>query len=240
MPRELSRTGAIDRAAAALRDTAPAFTAKNLHFELRRAGASSGYEGFVAGPLARRLRQGPIEGLLPLRRSRDRAVELPGEYRAYFPAAVLVVDRRDLVELAVAAGLPVQGRIAVVSLDGFPATVVRWLRRGWQDGHAAPVGFLHDADTVVYPFAFEPLATFARARAPGSYVDLGLPPGGLDWKELPFVGFEPAPGARVRSLEEPRPASILAYAARRLGSLAAPDPWLRPLARQGRSPKEAR
>ena len=102
-----------------------------------------------------------------------------GDWDACFPAAILMVDRPTVVDLFVASGALVQARIAVVCVDGTPAHVVSWLRRGLERGHRAPVGYLHDVRTVLYPFLFEPLATMvALARgSPIPYRDLGIGPG---------------------------------------------------------------
>ncbi|MGE5187016.1 MAG: hypothetical protein ACM31C_33425 [Acidobacteriota bacterium] len=219
----------VDRAAASLRAHGAPFTRKNLfHAACRLAGDAGDFERFVAGPLARRLRRGPIAGLLAPARP-PRARRLPREHDSYFPAAILIVDRRELVDLFAASGVLVQARLAIVSADGTPAGVVRWLQRGLRAGFRAPVGYLHDAATVLYPFALEPLATLvevARAGAPIAFVDLGLPPGGLAARELPFC---PPMREPIRELEAPPPASIVAYAARRLATLLPRDEWLAPL-----------
>lgn len=230
-----SRGTVVDRAAAALARDARAFTPANLFHAVRREGAvgrrvAPTLEVFTEGALRETLRQGPLRGLLQHGGRLRPSNRLAAEYRAYFPAAILVFDRAELVDLAVANGLPTQGRIAVVSLDGYPANVVRWICAGIRAGHGAPVGYLHDAATVVYPFAYEPLATLAREGRRGgfSYVDLGLPPGGLPWSRLPFGPKSPR-GPPVQWLEEPPPSAILGFAARRLLRLLPPDPWLRPL-----------
>ena len=219
----------IDRAAEELRAGCAAFTRRNLfHAVRRRGGGPDDFARFVAGPLARRLRRGPIAGLLtPGPPARGR--RLTREHDAYFPAAILIVDRSELVDLFAASGVLVQARIAVVSTDGTPRTVVRWLARGIRAGFRAPVGYLHDASTVLYPFALEPLATLIeveRGRQPIAYVDLGLPPRGLAADALPFC---PPIAAPVTELEAPPPAAIIAYAARRLSRLLPRDEWLEPL-----------
>ena len=217
----------IDRAADELRATSAAFTRRNLFHAARRlAGGPDDFERFVAGPLAHRLRRGPITGLLaprpPARRQR-----LTREHDAYFPAAILIVDRRELVDVFAASGVLVQARLAVVSTDGTPATAVRWLVRGIRAGFRAPVGYLHDASTVLYPFAIEPLRTLVEAaKRPIDFVDLGLPPKGLAAAELPFC---PPLREPITELEVPPPAAIVAYAARRLAKLLPRDEWLLPL-----------
>ncbi|HUJ63228.1 MAG TPA: hypothetical protein VLX92_32240 [Kofleriaceae bacterium] len=226
-------TSRIDAAAASLRRDSRAFTRKNLFFAAARLGGARDYDAFVAGPLARRLRAGPIAGLLPAPDPR-RTVRLPRECDAYFPAAILLVDRPELVELFAASGVLVQARIAVVCVDGTPRAVVRWLVRGIRAGYRAPVGYLHDAATVLYPFACEPLATLvevAHARTPIVFRDLGLPPSGLPASALPF---HRATGPVVE-LEAPPPAAIVAYAARQLAAMLPRDPWLAPIRRSRRS-----
>ncbi len=228
---------ALEAAARALSESSRAFSAANLFHEARRrAGLASRpgrgeLEAFVRGPLAARLRRGPILGLLPRRRHRLGSGRLPSEWAAYFPAAILMVDRSELVDLIVASGVVVQGRIAVVSLQGEPANVVRWLAEGFRAGHRAPVGFLHDASTVVYPFAFEPLRTLVAAelRVPISYRDLGLHPRGLPLRALPFLSKAAFGERRFFELEEAPPSALVAHAARSLLELVPPDPMLLPL-----------
>lgn len=216
----------IDRAADQLRASSSAFTRRNLFHAARRLpGGPGDFERFE-GALARRLRRGPIEGLLELQ-PRARSRRLSSEHEAYFPAAILIVDRPELVDLFAASGVLVQARLAVVSACGTPATVVRWLVRGMRAGFRAPVGYLHDASTVLYPFALEPLRTLVEvATAPIDFIDLGLPPQGLPAGELPFC---PPMSEPVTELEAPPPAAIVAYAARRLAKLLPRDEWLLPL-----------
>lgn len=223
----------VDQAADALRAGSRAFTRRNLYHAGRRLGVTGSYEQFVAGPLARRLRGGAIAGLLGEPRA-DHTRRLPREWDSYFPAAILLVDRRELVDLFAASGVLVQARLAVVCTDGTPATCVHWLRRGLRAGFRAPIGYLHDAATVLYPFALEPLRTLlevADPRSPIEFVDLGLPPSGLAWSQLPFC---PRVAERVIELEQPPPAAIIAYAARKLAKLLPRDPWLSPLDRGAR------
>ena len=221
----------VDRAAAALRAGSRAFTRKNLFHAARRLGARGSYAQFVTGPLARRLRGGAIDGLLPEPRASG-ARRLPREWDAYFPAAILIVDRRELVDLFAASGVLVQARLAVVCIDGTPAPCVRWLQRGLRAGFRAPVGYLHDASTVLYPFAVEPLRTLvevAGASSPIDFIDLGLPPGGLRWSQLPFC---PRIAEPITELEQAPPAAIVAYAARALAKRLPRDPWLAPIKRR--------
>ncbi len=121
----------------------------------------------------------------------------PGDPRAWPgepPDAVLLVDRVALVDLFAThplTGAGARPRLAVVCIDGSPPLLVAWLRERFLTGWAAPVLYLHDAATVVYPFAIEPLATLVSSRGsvssggslaahasarPLAYVDLGLPP----------------------------------------------------------------
>lgn len=220
----------VDEAAAALRAHGRAFTRRNLFHAVRRRGRTSiDFDAFVAGPLARRLHAGTIAGLITPRRA-ARARRLPREWDAYFPAAILLVDRPDLVDLFAASGVLVQARLAVVCIDGTPRTTVRWLQRGLRAGFRAPIGYLHDASTVLYPFAIEPLKTLVEVATPGApiaYIDLGLPPRGLAATELPFC---PRIAEPIVELEVPPPASVIAYAARRLARLLPRDEWLAPLA----------
>lgn len=220
----------IDRAAASLRRGSRAFTRRNLFYAAARLGGTRDLDAFDDA-LAARLRRGPIEGLLPPKKARAR--RLSEEWEAYFPAAILLVDRPQIVDLFAASGAIVLARLAVVCVDGSPETVVEWLRRGARRGFGAPVGWLHDAATVRYPFHCEPLASLVDAlpaRTPLPYRDLGLPPRGLAPSLLPFAGELDRP---VLDLEEPPPAALVGYATRTLMSMMPRDPWLVPLSRRG-------
>lgn len=221
----------IDAAATSLRADCRAFTRRNLyHAAQRLVREPIGFEQFIAGPLARRLRAGPIDGLLPPPRPAA-ARRLPREWDAYFPAAIVVVDRREIVDLFAASGVLVQARLAVICVDGTPGAVVRWLQRGFRAGFRAPIGYLHDAATVLYPFAYEPLRTLVEVLGDGErlvYRDLGLPPHGLAPSDLPFcAGLD----RQILELEVPPPVAVVAYVARRLAAMLPRDPWLAPIQR---------
>jgi hypothetical protein len=143
------------------------------------------------------------------------------EARAYFPAGILLVDRPELVERFAASGALVQGRVAVVDIHGHPREVVRWLVEGVRSGHRAPVGFLHDPATVVYPFAFEPLASLTRASTPLVFRDLGIRPGG--------ALRDPFTRKRVTRLDAMSPAGLVAYAAQGVLSMTEGDAMLAPV-----------
>jgi hypothetical protein len=147
------------------------------------------------------------------------------EWEAYFPAAILLVDRPSIVDLFAASGVLVQARIAVVSVDGCPEHVVSWLVRAIRKGHRAPVGYLHDARTVLYPFLFEPLATLVDASRgePMTYRDLGIGPGRVLRDPL---GLARAYAASATSLEELPPCSVVAYAVEELLQMLPGDPML--------------
>ena len=222
----------LDAAADELRSASRAFSARNLYHAAcrRHRGPAPSFEAFRRGPLARRLRAGPVAGLLadPAPRARRAGAALGEEWAAYFPAAILLVDRPAIVDLIAASGALAQARVAPVCVDGTPRPVVRWLCDGLRQGHRAPVGFLHDAGTAVYPFLFEPLATLVALPRSGplDYRDLGLPPGGGLRDPLGLArGYE----RRVRELEQLPPASLVAYAMGELLSALPPDPWLSPL-----------
>ena len=234
----------MDVAAATLRLHSRAFTCRGLYHAMVRdrvAGAGAPppwtFEAFCAGPLARRLRSGPIPGLLPRPSARAHARRrVPAEWRAYFPAAILLVDAPELVGLFAASGVLVQARIAVVCIDGSPPAVVRWLRNGWRAGHRAPVGYLHDARTVVYPFFFEPLATFVRwASKELVYQDLGIGP---DIRLSDPLGLASGYARRATELEELPPCSLVAYAAEKLLAMVPADPLLAPLSGNASRPAE--
>jgi hypothetical protein len=221
----------IDRAAARLRISNRAFSRHNLFHAFRRLvparAGTKNFENFVDGPLAARLRAGPIDGLLPPPAGDGRR-RLPHEWDAYFPAMVLMVDRREIVDLFAASGVLVQARMAVVCTDGSPAPVIAWLRRGLRAGHRAPFGYLHDAATVLYPFSLEPFATLFRVLGgePARVVDLGLPPDGLPRRALGRGG---AASERVFELEAVEPSTLISWATRRLGALQPRDSWLEPI-----------
>jgi hypothetical protein len=230
-------TDLIDAAAAELLLTSRAFTRRNLYYAVMRLRpalrAHASAERFYNDDLARRLRQAPLAGLLPaVSTRRGRVVAQPPlslrERAAYFPAAILLVDGPEIVDLFAASGVLVQARVAVVCIDGSPANVVSWLRHAARRGHRAPVGYLHDARTVLYPFRFEPLATLVaslRGR-PMAYRDLGIGPG------LPVrdpLHMADAYAGRVQHLEELPPSSLVAYAAQQLLEMVAPDPMLLPM-----------
>lgn len=223
----------IDLAAADLRLHSAAFTRRGLYHALSRRRVATGrfgpwsFERFCDGPLARRLRRGPIPGLVERASVSAKDGALPAEWRAYFPAAILVVDRAEIVDVFAASGVLLQARMAVVCIDGSPRRIVNWLRSGWFAGHRAPVGYLHDANTVVYPFLCEPLATFVR-QSPEElvYKDLGIGPGAALRDPL---GLASAYAGRASELDEVPPCSLIAYAAAQLSALIAADPLLAPM-----------
>jgi len=155
-------------------------------------------------------------------------VALPREWDACFPAAVLLVDRPEIVDAIVATGVVVQARIAVVCVDGSPPRIVSWLRRGFRLGHRAPVGYLHDAGTVLYPFLIEPLATLVAAQRgrPMAYRDLGIGPGRPLRDPLRVANGR---AACARRLAEVPAISLAAYAAQELLRMVPPDPLLLPM-----------
>lgn len=229
-----SRRDVIDRAAAELRRSSRAFTAANLYYAVLRAEPElrerCTLEAFRANDLRRRLRRGPIAGLLPDGGLPSRRVaDIAGpEWDACFPAGILLVDRPAIVDLFVASGALVQTRIAVVCVDGTPARVVKWLKRGLLRGHRAPVGYLHDERTVLYPFFYEPLATLTAvtSSAQRAYRDLGIGPGRSLRDPL---GVARAVATQAACLEELPPSSLVAYAAQELLGMIPGDPMLLPL-----------
>lgn len=220
---------AIDWSARALRAGFPAFTRGNLLHAVRRAHRGDLAEDFFDEALRERLSRGPIPGLLPSPCSWTPR-RLPREWDAYFPRAVLLVDRAAVLDLFVASGALATARLAVVCIDGSPSPAVAWLRRGFRAGRRAPVLYLHDAATVAYPFAFEPLATAVRhGTEPVQFCDLGLPPTGTPARRF---HDEPLPTRRiVVELEAIAPAALVAYAVRRALRAVPGDPNMAPLAR---------
>jgi len=229
---------ALDRAlveslAAELRATSRAFTGGNVYHALMRARPELGprwSQQRFERALERLVDRRPIAGLLPMRAAArtGRWPVAPREWDAYFPAAILVVDRPAIVDLFAASGVIVQSRIAVICVDGTPRHVVRWLQRAVRRGHRAPVGYLHDQDTVLYPFLFEPLATLIERsrRAPVAYRDLGIGPGRRLRDPLGYAGGR---AAKARRLEEVPPSCLVAYAVQEVLRMAPGDPMLAPI-----------
>ena len=221
----------VDTTAATIASSSRAFTRRNLFFAVRRAARERGMsmesdiDVFCAKYVEPRLRDRIVPGLLVATGTPKSDAIVPREFDAYFPAAILLVDRPEVVQLFAASGVVVQARLAVVSLDGFPSHVTAWLCRGLRAGHRAPIAYLHDAATVVYPFSFEPLATWIAAAddEPLRYLDLGIQPGGL------ATGTPVAQGEPLLELEELSPRALVAWATRAVLGLVPPDPMLAPL-----------
>lgn len=220
---------AIDDSAAALRAEAPAFTRRNLLYAVRRALGSNVTEAELEVALRkRRLAKGPLPGLLPAR-CRWRPRSLTREWDAYFPKAVLMVDRPAILDLFVASGMIAVARLAVVCVDGSPSPVVAWLQRGFKAGRRVPLVYLHDSASVLYPFAVEPLATLIRSRGdePLVYRDLGLPPRGANARRFDdpvLPADEP-----IVDLEALPPATLVRFGAVAALRLVPIDPQMLPL-----------
>jgi hypothetical protein len=210
----------IDTAAEALRREAPVFTRRNLSFAARRAGGTDVGEPAFEAALRRRLARGPLPGLLPDRaRSKRRPPGRAADDRS--PKAVLLVDRRAVLDLFEAMEETASAGLAVVCADGSPSPVVARLARSFEAGLRAPVLYLHDAATVVYPFLLEPLATLVRCAgdAPIVYRDLGLPPLGAPARRF---GDPTLPDDEpILDLEAVPPAALVRYAARAAAHVAA-------------------
>lgn len=237
--RRVAGAHGIEQAAVELIATSRAFSRRNLYHRWRGLGSevtdlSLSFEAWEREVLAPRLARGPLAGLLPNAVRWDGA-SLPREWDAYFPRVIIVVDRRAILDLFIASGITTTARLAVVCVDGSPASIVDWLRRGFRVGHRAPVGYLHDAKTAFYPFAVEPLASAvaSAAREPVDFCDLGLPASGAPRRRFPFESGAPK-GERITELEALPPAAMIAYAARRLMSRVPGDPRMAPLVRPPR------
>jgi hypothetical protein len=209
---------ALDVALSTLSAQGPAFTRGNLRHAVRRLSGATTDAAFAAA-LRRRRAAGAIPGLLPDRPRWD-AWQLGLEEGARFPAAVVLVDRPTVADLFVAWGVCRARGLAAVALDGTPPRLVEHLRRGFQEGLRAPVLYLHDAATVVYPFTIEPLASLVAQPGdePVPYQDLGLPPlgaspGRFDDASLPDE-------ERVVELEALPPATLVRYALERAARFA--------------------
>ncbi len=207
----------IDASAEALRAEAPAVTRRNLFFATRRARGAETTEASFDPALRRRLSHGPLPGLLPERAgrgSRGLPGGLPGGSDTEPPRAVLLVDRPAILGLFLALRGERAPGVAVVCIDGTPAPVVERLAQGFREGLRLPVLYLHDAATIVYPFALEPLATLVRSQGSEAivYRDLGLPPLGAPARRFGDPSL-PADALLV-DLEEIPPAALVRYAAR--------------------------
>lgn len=209
----------IDDAAAKLRASLPVFTRGNLFYATARAAKRPIERAAFDVSLARRLERGPLDGLLVARRRR-RALVDRRERVAYFPAGILLVDRPAIVDLFAASGALVQSRVAVVDVTGEPRAIVRWLVSAARAGQRAPIGYLHDARTVLYPFFFEPLATLIARGPKLRFRDLGF---------VPERGFrDPFTRTRVHDLEAATPSALISYAVRSVLAMLTPDTMLAP------------
>jgi hypothetical protein len=122
-----------------------------------------------------------------------------------FPEAVLLVDRPAIARFFRAS------RLAVVCIDGSPRALVARLQRGFRAGERAVVLYVHDAATVVYPFALEPVATALAHGPPGSLVfaDLGLPPLGATARRFGDARFSTT--KLIFTLDAIPPATLVKY-----------------------------
>jgi hypothetical protein len=203
----------IEAAADTLRAGAPVFTKRNLYFAVCRASGEAVDEASFEAAL----RRTSLPGLLPARASRPRRAS-SGDA---FPEAILMVDRREVVELfaAMADSGVAAPSLAVVCIDGSPAPLVARLAHGFEEGLRAPVLYLHDATCVIYPFAIEPLATLVRRRKeePMPYRDLGLAPLGASTRRF---GDPTLPSDEsILELEAIPPATLARYCARSVARL---------------------
>jgi hypothetical protein len=115
---------------------------------------------------------------------------------------------------------PLEDRHAAVA-EVVEAHDVQPVKRGSRDRRDADIGYLHDAATVLYPFAFEPLRTLV-ARGDVRFRDLGLRPG---------RGFrDPEKRSRILKLASVSPSALVTYAVRSVLSMLAGDAMLAPRA----------
>jgi hypothetical protein len=211
--------GSIDAAADQLRASAAVFTRRNLFHAVRRASGGAMTEAEFEAALRRRLARAALPGLLPAAPARRaRAHESSRDRDTRFPEAILVVDRTAILDLFVSSGVTDAARIAVVCVDGTPPRVVARLVRQIRAGRRAPVLYLHDAATVIYPFTVEPLATILEHRGaePLEYADLGLPPLGATARRFDDPSL--ARDEPILELEAIPPATLLRYCAKRARS----------------------
>jgi hypothetical protein len=206
----------LDDAAEALRAGAPVFTRRNLFHACRRTRADGAAvtEVTFERALRRRLARGPLPGLLPVTPSRGS--NRSRSPRRPFPDAILLVDRPAVADLLARLATLASPALAIVCIDGSPAPLIEALRRGFRAGRRAPVLYVHDAATVVYPFTLEPLATAVRegASGPQVYRDLGLPPLGAAARR--FADPTLPADELVFELEAVPPATLLRYCTRTL------------------------
>src|ERR1700733_12080756 len=99
-----------------LRKASPAFTWRNLFFEVRRALGDGVVEDEFGASLRELMRSGPLPGLLPSP-CEWAPRPLTREWDAYFPKAVLLVDRPALLDLFIGSGAMPGARLAVVCID---------------------------------------------------------------------------------------------------------------------------
>lgn len=236
MPDRMTRRGAalgaaIEEAARALAAESGAFTRRNLLYATRRATGSPVTREALDAFVGRPGKAARLPGLLP-ERTRWRPPRLTREWDAYFPQAVVVVDRPAIVDLFVATGAVATGRLAVVCIDGTPAPVIDWLKRGYRAGRRAPVLYVHDAATVVYPFAFEPLATLVRHATDRAfeYRNLGLLPLGSNARR--FEDARLPAGEPIVELEALPPATLVRFVMGAVLRLLPPDPNMLPISRE--------
>jgi hypothetical protein len=208
--------GHIEASAAALRMQASVFTQQNLYFAVRRShGGAIDEEAFDAA-LRARLARGPMPGLLPAPlRARSRTLVHPRNDET--ANVVLLVDRAailDLLAAMAADGSHALTGTAVVCIDGSPAPLVARLVQRFRGGWSLPVLYLHDAATVVYPFAIEPLATLVSQQGERSivYRDLGLPPLGASARRFRDPAL--SPDEPILHLEEIPPLALARYCAK--------------------------
>jgi hypothetical protein len=195
-----------------------------LYFDVRRAQGAAMTEARFDALLQGRLARGALVGLL-----RDREAPLERGTAADAPNAVLLVDRPAMRRVLAAAPAIREVGLAVVDVRGDPAALVARLTRLVRDGLIVPVLYIHDAATVVYPFAVEPLAALVRqASRPIAYRDLGLPPLGAAARR--FGDPRLPPDEPVVILEAVPPGTLARYCARSAAWLAPAAPLTAPRA----------
>jgi hypothetical protein len=191
----------IEACATGLYAQAPGFTRLNLFFAVRRVAPTITTQQFEAAVSDR------LPGLI-----RDRAWRPRLDRLKVWPPVLLVVDRPSLPRLFAQCGV-LPSTLAVTCIDGTPAPVIEWLRRGFRRGRRSAVLYLHDSTTVVYPFALEPVATLLQHGSgdPFVYADIGLPPLGAPARRF---GDASLGDALIHDVEAIPPAALLRYCAR--------------------------
>ena len=138
---------------------------------------------------------------------------LTREWDAYFPKAVLLVDRPAMLDSFIGSGAMPGARLAVVCIDGSPGPVVAWLRRGFRAGppRTGPVLARRGHRRLSLRASSRSRPSSATAAAGRSCTaTFGLPPLGAPARR--FGRSLDAPTTRSSSISRPLPpAALVSY-----------------------------